>query len=158
MNTSVPLLLCLLLSTTHGEKEKDPLQTSLTIKEPSCPEPLDILPCVCDVAHMRLDCSNVEDEAQLRQVFTAYFPSTAFSEFFMSNNMGVRVLEDGVFGKVSFHTIMVLNSALEIVRMMRSPVAFIHSLSLSFSPTRSLSSPSTDCRSSLRCAVCIFGV
>ncbi|XP_063887947.1 oplophorus-luciferin 2-monooxygenase non-catalytic subunit-like [Scylla paramamosain] len=122
MNGSIPLLLCLLLSTSRGEEEKDTLQTSrtsLTLKsqEMSCPEAADILPCVCKHEEaLSLECSGVEDEAQLRQVFRAYFPTTAFYEFYMDGNKGVRVLEDGVFGSVSFQVLQVLNSALETVR------------------------------------------
>ena len=107
MNTFLPLLLCLLLSPCHGKH---------TSEAPPCPEPLDIYPCVCDADTLTINCSNVTDEDQLRQVFTAPFPTAALHEFLMDGNKGVRVLENGVFGDVSFRVLTVMHSVLEAVR------------------------------------------
>lgn len=48
-------------------------------------------------------------------VFSAFFPSTNFNTFRMNFNDDVKVLEDGVFGAVSFESLSIQYSALETI-------------------------------------------
>ncbi|KAK3854465.1 hypothetical protein Pcinc_039059 [Petrolisthes cinctipes] len=60
----------------------------------SCPDPLDIVPCVCSGVDpdLDLDCSLVGDEEQLGAVFEAYFPVPAFRRLTITDNDNIQVL------------------------------------------------------------------
>ncbi len=73
-----------------------------------------------------MNCSNVQDEEQLRNVFSAFFPNTEFVTLNMYENHGVKVLEDGVFRNVSFRDLEMLTCDLETVETPSLP-AYPHS-------------------------------
>nr|XP_045620685.1 oplophorus-luciferin 2-monooxygenase non-catalytic subunit-like [Procambarus clarkii] len=85
-------------------------------RQAECPVAEDISPCICtsyDDEFLDIDCSLVEDETQLQQVFQADFPSTVFRSFTMDNNQNVLMLEDGVFGSVTFKNLFIDHGVLE---------------------------------------------
>ncbi|CAL4073161.1 unnamed protein product [Meganyctiphanes norvegica] len=87
----------------------------------SCPDAPDIAPCVCsyfpDVNATDLDCSAVEGEDQLKQIFTADFPLKKFRRFSLSGNKFVKVLESYVFNDTSFEWINIQDNELEVIEM-----------------------------------------
>ncbi|CAL4236287.1 unnamed protein product [Meganyctiphanes norvegica] len=89
--------------------------------EPPCPDAGDITPCACtydsEVNAMDLDCSKVESEDQLRQIFKADFPSKNFTKFNLQHNKHVTVLESSIFNGVSFEVITVYNNELEVIEV-----------------------------------------
>ncbi|CAL4079703.1 unnamed protein product [Meganyctiphanes norvegica] len=82
-----------------------------------CPPEGQILPCVCSLTDdtMELDCSAVQDETQLKEIFhtTPPFPFTHFTKFVMDNNQHVVKLENGVFNYITFDEIWITNGALK---------------------------------------------
>lgn len=52
-----------------------------------------------------INCSSVEDGDQLRRVFEADFPTKSLQYFFASGNPNIHVLENDVFGDVTFRQI-----------------------------------------------------
>ncbi|CAL4175997.1 unnamed protein product [Meganyctiphanes norvegica] len=88
--------------------------------EEHCPDAEDIHPCVCtyynEVA-MDLECSGLEGEDQLRQVFSADFPIKNFRRFIMYSNNNLKVLESSVFNGISFEWISIEQSQLEVIEM-----------------------------------------
>ncbi|XP_071551793.1 oplophorus-luciferin 2-monooxygenase non-catalytic subunit-like [Panulirus ornatus] len=86
-----------------------------------CPNPLDILPCVCSVdneTHMNMDCSDVASEEELAHVFTAYFPFFTFDRLIIKGNMYLKVLRAGDLGNASFHEFHISDGVLEVVEEM----------------------------------------
>ena len=76
-----------------------------------CPEPTDILPCVCSMTginHPSLDCSAIESGEQLAGVFTKDFPFKQFYEFSINNNGNINYLSD-IFNGVTFIYIRLYN-------------------------------------------------
>ncbi|CAL4067996.1 unnamed protein product [Meganyctiphanes norvegica] len=86
-----------------------------------CPDAEDIDPCVCTYTSednaMDLDCSAVESEDQLKQIFKAYFPVKKFVSFSMYENSNIKVLEAGVFNGISFERIEIQFSHLEVIEL-----------------------------------------
>ncbi|CAL4166241.1 unnamed protein product, partial [Meganyctiphanes norvegica] len=70
-----------------------------------CPDADTIYPCTCyvdqDTNYINLNCSSVEGEDELAQVFTS-LPSMNFDVLIMKYNQHVKVLKNGVFGQVTF--------------------------------------------------------
>ncbi|CAL4122259.1 unnamed protein product, partial [Meganyctiphanes norvegica] len=89
--------------------------------EPTCPDAEDIAPCVCTYVSednaMDLDCSAVESEDQLKQIFKSYFPFKNFVLFIMHGNNSITVLEAGVFNGISFESIIIYNTNLEVIEL-----------------------------------------
>ncbi|XP_063595505.1 oplophorus-luciferin 2-monooxygenase non-catalytic subunit-like [Penaeus indicus] len=84
-----------------------------------CPDPQDISPCVCtvDLQHnMDIDCSQVESEDQLAQVFSSNIPFPTFHKLFIERNQHLRVLRNGDLGPASFQIIEILHGVLEEVQ------------------------------------------
>lgn len=72
-----------------------------------CPVEADIVPCVCYLDadnNIDLDCTAVESEEQLANVFQQEFPFKALRGFNMSENSDIRVL-DNVLNGISFTSI-----------------------------------------------------
>lgn len=89
-----------------------------SVSEALCPEPQDILPCICtnaSLSSMKMDCSNVLDEFELMNVFSAFFPVTEFNELVIANNDDLITLPNGVFKNVSFRIISIHGGALEVI-------------------------------------------
>ncbi|CAL4133709.1 unnamed protein product, partial [Meganyctiphanes norvegica] len=67
--------------------------------EEPCPDAEDISPCVCTYdtvsKAMDLECSAVESEEQLKQIFKADFPLKNFNKFDLHDNNNIKVLEAG---------------------------------------------------------------
>ncbi|CAL4175996.1 unnamed protein product [Meganyctiphanes norvegica] len=86
-----------------------------------CPDAADISPCVCrydsEVNSMDFECSTVESEDQLKQIFKADFPSKHFNRFVLRFNDNIKVLEAGVFNGISFEKINITQSKLEVVEL-----------------------------------------
>ncbi|CAL4108248.1 unnamed protein product [Meganyctiphanes norvegica] len=89
--------------------------------EPPCPDAEDIAPCVCTydtVSNaMDLNCSAVENEEQLKQIFKADFPFKNFRKFHIEHNNNLKVLEAGVFNGISFEEIQISFTDLEVVEL-----------------------------------------
>ncbi|CAL4153829.1 unnamed protein product [Meganyctiphanes norvegica] len=87
-------------------------------KQP-CPNADDIAPCVCkyyaDEHAMDLDCSTVESEEQLRQIFKADFPFKNFRTFNLQHNSNLKVLESYVFNNISFERIEIYYNEFEVI-------------------------------------------
>ncbi|CAL4094802.1 unnamed protein product [Meganyctiphanes norvegica] len=87
--------------------------------ERPCPDAEDIAPCVCTYYNesntMALDCSAVESEEQLKQIFKADFPLKNFREFYFQGNNNLKVLEAGIFNGISFEIINIGNNDLEVI-------------------------------------------
>ncbi|XP_037793527.1 oplophorus-luciferin 2-monooxygenase non-catalytic subunit-like [Penaeus monodon] len=84
-----------------------------------CPDPQDISPCVCTVDeqhNMKLDCSQVESEDQLAQVFSSYIPFTHFHSLYISGNQHLKILRNGALGPASFEWIHITEGVLEEVQ------------------------------------------
>jgi len=88
------------------------------LRDPTCPDPQDILPCVCSAygANMDMDCSQVENEDQLARVFSANFPFTDFRMLTIESNSNLKVLREGDLGVASFTWISIRNGKLEEVQ------------------------------------------
>ncbi|CAL4094512.1 unnamed protein product [Meganyctiphanes norvegica] len=73
--------------------------------EQACPDADDIYPCECIFNDwkntMNLNCTMVEGEDELAQVFSS-LPSLNFDSLVMSENRNVKILKAGVFGSVTF--------------------------------------------------------
>ena len=72
-----------------------------------CPEPSDIVPCVCtttDTNDLVLDCSNIVSVDQLAEVFLQDFPFTSFYELRIFANDNLQYLAD-IFNGVTFRYI-----------------------------------------------------
>ncbi|CAL4197542.1 unnamed protein product, partial [Meganyctiphanes norvegica] len=87
--------------------------------ERPCPNAEDIAPCVCTYDSgdnsMDLECSSVESEEQLKQIFKADFPFKNFKQFHLHDNSNMKVLEEGVFNGISFEIIKIQHNNLEII-------------------------------------------
>lgn len=113
MEVRLIVFVILLTGSCHGN---EPMPHGGVPMEAGCPIVEDISPCICSFynhEYLDIDCSLVEDEDQLRQVFLADFPSTAFRSFNMENNQKVRILEDGVFSDVTFINVFIIQGVLE---------------------------------------------
>lgn len=96
------------------EKAKD-----ADLRSPTCPDPQDISPCVCtvDVQHnMDIDCSQVESEDQLAQVFSSNIPFPKFNKLVIEGNPHLTVLRNGDLGPASFQIIEMTSGVLEEVQ------------------------------------------
>uniref|UniRef100_A0A0P4WBP4 LRRNT domain-containing protein n=1 Tax=Scylla olivacea TaxID=85551 RepID=A0A0P4WBP4_SCYOL len=83
-----------------------------------CPDKNDIKPCVCLSGGFMirdLHCSDVANETQLAQVFSAKFPYRHFRSLVMVGNAGVRELRAGVFGDLTFQELRLVSGVLERV-------------------------------------------
>ncbi|ROT78841.1 hypothetical protein C7M84_002442 [Penaeus vannamei] len=79
----------------------------------------DISPCVCtvDVQHnMDIDCSQVESEDQLAQVFSSNIPFPKFNKLLIEGNPHLTVLRNGDLGPASFQIIEMTSGVLEEVQ------------------------------------------
>ncbi|XP_047486213.1 oplophorus-luciferin 2-monooxygenase non-catalytic subunit-like [Penaeus chinensis] len=84
-----------------------------------CPDPQDISPCVCTVSEqhkMDIDCSQVESEDQLAQVFSSYIPFTNFHALYINENQHLKILRNGDLGPASFEWIYITGGVLEEVQ------------------------------------------
>lgn len=91
-------------------------------REKSCPVAEDIVPCVCTVSaelqDLRLDCSLVQDETQLRSVFQASFPDTDFLELVIEQDQSdpntnlTAIKQDTLGDAVSFQSIRISGTKL----------------------------------------------
>ncbi|XP_027239483.2 oplophorus-luciferin 2-monooxygenase non-catalytic subunit-like [Penaeus vannamei] len=110
-------LLALALGTVAvsvADKTKD-----ADLRSPTCPDPQDISPCVCtvDVQHnMDIDCSQVESEDQLAQVFSSNIPFPKFNKLVIEGNPHLTVLRNGDLGPASFQIIEMTSGVLEEVQ------------------------------------------
>ncbi|CAL4249931.1 unnamed protein product, partial [Meganyctiphanes norvegica] len=84
-----------------------------------CPDVEDIAPCICTYDSMSnatdLDCSDVESEDQLKQIFKADFPVKNFRRFILKSNDNLNVLESYVFNGISFEELTCNYNQLEII-------------------------------------------
>ena len=72
-----------------------------------CPRKTDIAPCVCtftDGTDLTMDCSAVESDVQLAEIFMKIFPFKEFYMFMIEDNDKIQLLPD-VFNGVSFRYI-----------------------------------------------------
>ncbi|CAL4073298.1 unnamed protein product, partial [Meganyctiphanes norvegica] len=81
--------------------------------EDSCPDPDDILPCVCDTDKLTIDCSNVTDAEELSNVFQAYFPVKNMHRLVIQGNRQLMTIPDDAFGEVSFEIMSLLDNSVE---------------------------------------------
>lgn len=87
-----------------------------------CPEPEDIFPCVCSESelHINLDCSDVSDDEELRQVFEADFPFTRFRNFTIEGSgpeerVPITELDKSTFNDISFTNIYITYTNLSVI-------------------------------------------
>ncbi|CAL4073416.1 unnamed protein product [Meganyctiphanes norvegica] len=84
--------------------------------DPMCPAADSIFPCICllelAVGKLNIDCSNVIDELQLRQVFGTDFPTKDFQNLTILNNSNIKILGNGVFGSVTFEHVRIMKGSL----------------------------------------------
>ncbi|CAL4079126.1 unnamed protein product [Meganyctiphanes norvegica] len=89
--------------------------------EQPCPDAEDIAPCVCtyhiEDNAMDLNCSAVESEEQLKQIFKADFPFKIFKKIVIYGNDNIKVLEAGVFNGISFERIDIEHNHLEVIEL-----------------------------------------
>ncbi|CAL4189052.1 unnamed protein product [Meganyctiphanes norvegica] len=89
--------------------------------EPPCPDAEDIAPCVCTYDSvfnvMDLNCSAVENEDQLKQIFKTDFPFKNFTSLRIEHNKNLKVLEAGVFNGISFENIYIVSNKLEVIEL-----------------------------------------
>lgn len=100
-----------------------------------CPDPLEISPCLCtnySLSNMEMDCSAVQDEYELAEAFTAYFPVTDFNKLTISHNPWLRELRDDALGNVTFRRFFISNGALEIVEDNALEASYSTAASLQF--------------------------
>ncbi|CAL4125422.1 unnamed protein product [Meganyctiphanes norvegica] len=102
-------------------KQDGPHQPEYYGYEPPCPDAEDIAPCVCtydsEANAMDLECSAVESEEQLKQIFKADFPFKNFHQFDLHWNNNIKVLEAGVLNGISFEIINICFTDLEVVEL-----------------------------------------
>ncbi|CAL4232925.1 unnamed protein product [Meganyctiphanes norvegica] len=96
-------------------------QTKYNGYEHLCPDAANIAPCVCTYDWwdniMDINCSAVESEEQLKQIFKADFPFKNFKKFTFHNNTNMKVLEAGVFNNISFEIIDIKLNSLEVIEL-----------------------------------------
>ncbi|CAL4162032.1 unnamed protein product, partial [Meganyctiphanes norvegica] len=82
-----------------------------------CPRQDDIAPCECENngGYLFLDCSQVADEEELARVFKAEFPTATINELHLIDNRGIKILENGIFGNISFGAVMIIGGVLETI-------------------------------------------
>ncbi|CAL4162530.1 unnamed protein product [Meganyctiphanes norvegica] len=89
--------------------------------EQQCPDAEDIAPCTCTYNSVSnaidLNCSAVESEEQLKQIFKADFPFKNFREFRIEDNNNIKVLEAAVFNGISFEKINIEHNHLEVIEL-----------------------------------------
>ncbi|CAL4114554.1 unnamed protein product [Meganyctiphanes norvegica] len=104
------------LSSSNGSLE---FHQATTNTEP-CPVSEDISPCVCiynsHYGYIDMDCSEVLTGDELRMIFSSYFPVPEFRKF-STEDSPLEVLEDGVFGEVTFSIISLTSGALKEVQI-----------------------------------------
>ncbi|CAG0891150.1 unnamed protein product [Darwinula stevensoni] len=88
---------------------------SRTTGQDPCPDPDDILPCICSQDEVSggisVDCSGATSSDQIFIAFNdAIWPITELGQFRLYENDAVQDLPEGVFGDVSFEEIIVGNS------------------------------------------------
>ncbi|CAL4256050.1 unnamed protein product, partial [Meganyctiphanes norvegica] len=102
-----------------------------------CPNALDILPCVCvsnsDPA-LFMDCSLVSDTEELINVFQATFPYSEFEVLHIMYNFSLTTLPTGVFGNVTFSTVLMNHGNLQTVEegVFRSSLPRLKHFTLSY--------------------------
>lgn len=85
-----------------------------------CPADADIYPCTCTVesgSTMDMNCSAVESEQQLMDVFASYIPFPIFRKLIIQNNPNLTVLKAGTFGESTFQEFHITSNELENVEM-----------------------------------------
>ena len=120
------IFLLFLFSNCASEETIQDSHFNLTHSDHQAPQPLaypcpnsdDIKPCTClhgGFMVVDLHCSDVTDELQLAQVFSAKFTYRHFRSLVMIGNTGVKELRAGVFGDVTFEELRLVSGALERV-------------------------------------------
>ncbi|CAL4133480.1 unnamed protein product [Meganyctiphanes norvegica] len=108
----VSCVYCYVASQNHGKTSNAQgldiphIPVKSNYEENICPDPDEIWPCQCvqeeSDGGLSMICHDVQDSVELRRVFKADFPTTNFSHLYMFDNYGVRVLDAGIFGNVTF--------------------------------------------------------
>lgn len=115
------LLLLSLLSSNRAEVNQTLTHSDHQLPQPlgfPCPNSDDIKPCTCipgGFMVIDLHCSDVTDEVQLGQVFSAKFVYRHLRSLVMVGNTGVKELRTGVFGDVTFEELRLVSGVLERV-------------------------------------------
>ncbi|XP_042862946.1 oplophorus-luciferin 2-monooxygenase non-catalytic subunit-like [Penaeus japonicus] len=109
---------CLGNALSQNEESRSNLRVGHS-RENTCPNPEDILPCECifdeQLSAMDMNCSLVQDEQQLRQVFQSNVPNKQFRALIITNNPHIRVLENGVFSDFTFQRIDIMDGVLDLI-------------------------------------------
>ncbi|CAG0895573.1 unnamed protein product [Darwinula stevensoni] len=85
-----------------------------------CPEPNDILPCICihegSPDNVTVDCSEVNSIAEVSSVFNKdVWPFTELKRFNLTYNEAIQELPAGVFGDVSFEELFIYRTSMSNV-------------------------------------------
>ena len=77
---------------------------SLKMSVFACPDPSDILPCVCyDNSYGGImDCSQAKDENEIEMAFQSNFPETEMEIFTITNNIHLKEITHNVLGNINF--------------------------------------------------------
>lgn len=116
--TQVFQVLLLLLASWQSEGGRVANVTLHKPRELPCPESLAIMPCICTANAdftMDMDCSAVESEQQLSQIFNQHFDFVEFRKLLIEYNYNLNVLREGALGETSYEEIEIHNTGLDTV-------------------------------------------
>ncbi|XP_045614858.1 oplophorus-luciferin 2-monooxygenase non-catalytic subunit [Procambarus clarkii] len=104
------------------------------LSDPSCPSAGELSPCVCFVLSKSayLDCSAVESEEELAEVFSRNVAFPPFKKLTIENNTHLKVLRAGALGNVSFEEVFIHGGVLEEVENGSLSASYSTALKLNF--------------------------
>ncbi|CAL4090870.1 unnamed protein product [Meganyctiphanes norvegica] len=94
------------------------LPNQASVGNQGCPNSTTISPCTC-TDHgsygLSMDCSEVQSEERLKQIFQVQFPMNSFWTFSMVGNKDIKVLAEDIFGSATFEMFHITDGSLETV-------------------------------------------
>lgn len=112
------------ISTSHYEQDT-----------PTCPDHDDIYPCTCShtaESGVDLQCSFVQSEEQLANIFSSSFPSPNFHSLTITHNENLKFLKAGVFGNNTFEEFVFNYNLLEVVEVGALSASYSSATDMSF--------------------------
>lgn len=117
-------------------RENDNVQQAGNARDFPCPGETLILPCVCTILdnnEMDIDCSDVQSEEELAQVFSIDFVFKDFHRLTIIGNDRVKVLRAGALGPTTYKEIIITSSSLEAVEATALSGSYLTATELDFS-------------------------
>ncbi|CAL4130229.1 unnamed protein product [Meganyctiphanes norvegica] len=119
VSSVIPVLLFLIIGEgVISQKQGDVGSPLVSGPLKICPHAEDITPCVCinGPREFSIDCSAVQQQDRLIEVFQAHFPHPEMSSFYLNSNKYIKVLGEGLFVNTTFQEIHVRNSELQNIQ------------------------------------------